>query len=333
MTVTVGILGAGSLIGQGIIKSLRDSPLETRLVGFDYFPTAVGLYWTDESVILPDILAEEVAESTYLTALKREIEARRIEVLLIGIDFDLPRLAGAREEIESETGCKVVVSSPEVIEIGDDKWATYEFLEKHGLPRPESLIDLDGLDSFVDRVGFPLIVKPRRGARSRGVVLAANRTTLDSALESAAEPSIVQKAIGSIKEEYTAGVVVMDGACAGAIVLKRDLRDGNTHRAYASPSPELEEMVREAAMKLQPHGPANFQFRIGKDGPVIFEINPRFSGTTVMRTMLGFNEVEAVVQWLVTGEKQQLAYRREGVILRYWEEQLISWSEFNAMIS
>ena len=331
MSTTVGILGAGSLIGQGVIKSLRESSLDLRIVGLDYFPTAVGLYWTDESVVLPDVLSDEVTEADYLATMKNEIVAHGIEILLVGIDFDLPRLAAARDEIESETGCKVVVSSPEVIEIGDDKWATHEFLKKHGLPRPKSLVDFGKLDEFVERVGFPLIVKPRRGARSIGVSFVEDRVALDLALANAANPPIVQEAVGSLGEEYTAGAVVMDGVCTGAIVLKRDLRDGNTNRAYASSNPELEQMVRDVAEKLQPYGPANLQFRIGENGPAIFEINARFSGTTVMRAMVGFNEVEAVIRWIITGERQELAATSYGVILRYWEEQLVPWSEFDAM--
>jgi carbamoyl-phosphate synthase large subunit len=331
LSTTVGILGAGSLIGQGLIKSLRESDLDTRLIGLDYFPTAVGLYWTDDSVVLPDVLSDDVTEVEYLAILKREIISFGIKILLVGIDFDLPRLAASRSEIEEETGCKVVVSSPEVVEIGDDKWATYEFLQEHGLPCPESLVDLELLDEFVDRVGFPLIVKPRRGARSVGVSLVNDRRMLDAALESAGSAPIVQEAVGSLDEEYTAGAVVMDGSCVGSIVLRRDLRDGNTNRAYAKPNPELEGMIREVAEKLAPLGPANFQFRIGEHGPAIFEINARFSGTTVMRAMVGFNEVEAVVRWLITGELQQLAATGEGVILRYWEEQLVSWSKFESM--
>jgi carbamoyl-phosphate synthase large subunit len=325
---TVGILGAGSLIGQGIIKSLKHSHLETRTVGLDYFNTAVGLYWTDRSVILPDILAGVVSESEYQGILMEEIKAHGIQVLLVGIDFDLHRLAAARGPIERETGCKVVVSSPDVIEIGDDKWATYKFLEEHGLSRPDSLIDLDGLDDFIDRVGFPLIVKPRRGARSRGVVLAKDRLTLLGSLEQASEALIIQEAVGSEHEEYTAGAMVLDGECTGTIVLKRDLRDGNTHRAYVRAFPELEDMVRRVALLLKPHGPSNFQFRIGEEGPAIFEINARFSGTTVMRSLVGFNEVEAVVRWATTGERPLLTRQRDGVILRYWEEQLVPWSEF-----
>src|SRR3546814_8600256 len=61
-----------------------------------------------------------------------------------------------------------------------------------------------------------------------------------------------------------------------SIVMRRDLRDGNTYRAYVADYPELNDQVRMLGRALQPHGPANFQFRTDADGtPCVFEINAR----------------------------------------------------------
>ncbi len=38
-------------------------------------------------------------------------------------------------------------------------------------------------------------------------------------------------------------------------------------------------------------GPANFQLILTKKGPMIFEINPRFSSTVLMRNHLGFTDL------------------------------------------
>ena len=44
---------------------------------------------------------------------------------------------------------------------------------------------------------------------------------------------------------------------------------------------------------LKPNGPINIQFFYSKINKKIFfiEINPRFSGTTYFRTLLGYNEL------------------------------------------
>lgn len=331
MTVNVAVLGVGSLVGQGVIKSLRMSTLETRLIGMDFFPTAVGLYWTDSAHLLPDILDSAVSDEEYIQRIVEVLIQERVDVLLPVLDFDVVRMADSKARIESETGCKVVVSSTQVARIGDDKWETTRFLKEHGMPCPRSLIDLAGLDAFVEEVGFPLIVKPRHGARSNGVSLVRAASEIPAALEAAGLAPVVQEAIGNADDEYTCGAVVLGGECVGTIALRRDLRDGGTARAYLSPYESVEALVRRAAEALQPYGSVNFQLRLGPDGPTIFEINARFSGTTYLRAMAGFNETDAIVRWAALGERVPLEQSRYGVILRYPEEIFVEWDDYKRL--
>ncbi len=329
--VTVAVLGAGSLFGQGLIKALKMSSLEHRLIALDAFPHAVGLYWAQAAYVLPDVLSPRVTEQEYLGRLAQILTDERADVLLVATDFDVPRLAAHRQAIEAATRCRMIVSPPEVIEIADDKWKTYEFLKSHHLPCPPSLIDAGLLDQFVARYGFPLVVKPRRGARSRGMSLVRDSSELPAALKGAGPSPIVQVAVGAPESEYTCGAVVIDGECLGAIAMRRDLRDGNTFRAYVQPEPALEALTKRLALALRPQGPVNFQLRIGAEGPAVFEINARFSGTTVIRAMAGFNEVEALVRWAAFGERMALVRQRSGVVLRYWEEMFLDWEEYERM--
>ena len=57
----IGITGTGSLIGQAIIKSIKQSSFKNeRLIGIDYFTETIGSYWTDKNYILPDILDKDI---------------------------------------------------------------------------------------------------------------------------------------------------------------------------------------------------------------------------------------------------------------------------------
>ena len=330
MRVTVAILGAGSLIGQGLIKALKLSNLPTRLVALDFFPHAVGLYWADAAHMLPDVLSPSVGEEDYVQRLIEILRSEGVQVLLIAVDFEVMRLARHRPRIEAATGCTVVVSSPRVAEIADDKWATAQFLVAHGLPAPRSAIERSAIDALAREVGYPLIVKPRRGARSRGMSEVREPSQLTSALALAGPDPIAQEAVGTVATEYTCGAIILDGACQGTIVMRRDLRDGNTFRAYLDEEPpaELEALVARTAMALQPFGPVNIQLRVGPRGPAIFEMNARFSGTTAIRALVGFNEAEALVRWTAFGERLPLIRQRSGVVLRYWQEQFVSWEQY-----
>jgi carbamoyl-phosphate synthase large subunit len=135
---------------------------------------------------------------------------------------------------------------------------------------------------------------------------------------------VVQEWAGADDQEYTAGVIFFHGEVRALITLRRDLRDGNTYRAYAGTYPEADAYVYDVAMALRPHGPANFQFRRGPDGLFrLFEINARFSGTTPIRALLGFNEVDLCLRYLLSGELVNQPTIQPGVVLRFLQEQFV----------
>jgi len=111
-------------------------------------------------------------------------------------------------------------------------------------------------------------------------------------------------------------------------VMRRDLRDGNTYRAYVDTYPELNHQVHRLAEALGAYGPANFQFRVDRSGSAkVFEINARFSGTTPLRMRAGFNEVEMVIRRIVRGEPISQPEVSPMTIVRYLTETVIPRGE------
>lgn len=311
------VTGAGAVLGQGVIRALRASTLAPTIIAVDPSPLAAGLYWSDESHLIP--MATDPAFESIIASL---IERTRPDVVIPGTDVELPAFARNRESWEARFGTYVVVSDSRVVAIADDKYETFRFLAEHGFPAPASC--LPGQESdLVARVGFPLIVKPRIGARSIGVVKVTNHDELERAL-AGRSGLVIQECVATASEEYTAGAVVFDGRCDASIVMRRELRDGNTHRAFVDHYPELNARVREMAEVLGSHGPVNFQFRLDREGQVkVFEINARFSGTTPFRARAGFNEVELVIRKLVHGEAVRQPRIEPMTILRHFEETVV----------
>ncbi|MEM6909030.1 MAG: ATP-grasp domain-containing protein [Pseudomonadota bacterium] len=316
----VAVTGAGAVLGQGIIKSLKSASRDYRVRAYDPNPLSPGLYWTDKHGLLP-----MAKDPSYRPAVEAMLERERPDAVLVGTDVELEIFAQHRTEWEGRFGTKIVVSSPDIVRIADDKLATARWLEANGLPFPKSAPgdDAAAIEQLIAEVGFPLVVKPRIGARAVGVSLVRDRSALDAALQGR-EGLVVQQWAGPEDQEYTAGVLCFDGDVKASIVLRRDLRDGNTFRAYADDYPDCEAYVRQVAAALQPYGPANFQFRRGPDGEFrLFEINARFSGTTPMRALLGFNEVDMVLGHLLFGEEITQPNVQKGTVVRFLEEQLL----------
>jgi carbamoyl-phosphate synthase large subunit len=310
------VTGAGALLGQGIIRSLLECKLDVEVIAADPSELSAGLYWVARRYKIP--LAKD---PSYLERIDALLARERPDAVLVGTDVELPILAQHRDALEGAHGTHVVVSSPRVVAIADDKYETYRFFRELGMDCPDSALPGDE-EALIARVGFPLVVKPRIGARSVGVYHVRDRDELARALATD-ERVVIQECVATDRDEYTAGTLCFDGRCAASIVMRRDLRDGNTYRAYVDRYPELNTIVHAMAEKLGSFGPANFQFRLDRGRVKVFEINARFSGTTPLRMRAGFNEVELVLRRVVLGEPVEQPPIVPMTILRYWSETVV----------
>jgi carbamoyl-phosphate synthase large subunit len=223
--VKVLVTGAGALLGQGLIRSLRMSELNPFVVAVDPSPLSAGLYWADASYVVP-----MASEQNYIESIETILEFERPDALLIGTDVELEVFAAQRHRLEKLWSLKIIVSAPSAIAIADDKFLTYQFLKESGFAPPESRL-ANSARELVDLFGYPLVVKPRKGARSVGFAVVRNDKELNQALSSAPE-MLVQEFLSGAHGEYTAGTLTFEGRCEALIVMRRDLRDGNTYRAF-----------------------------------------------------------------------------------------------------
>lgn len=321
--LTIGVTGTGSLVGQAIIKCIKASRYysDAKLVGFDYVPDTIGSYWVDENIILPDITKPAIPYDHAVNALIGHLNHHRVDILFIGIDFDLPMYAAYRPLIESETKTKVIVNDKDLISIADDKYKTVAFLKDNDFAYPETYLPGNIPDDFV----FPAILKPRTGASSIGVSIVQNA-------EEAAERSkdiigpIVQELIGDANEEYTCGVVYLNDELVDSIVLKRTLKKGDTFKAEHKPDfPEsVYDYIHALARKLKPSGVCNFQLRRDSNGvPKLFEINARHSGTTYFRCLFNYNEIEMILNFYFPVSHYVRPEKTYGLAMRYFDEKKV----------
>src|SRR5689334_11697062 len=115
----VMVTGAGALLGQGIIRSLMASRLSPEIVALDPSPLAPGLYWVPHRALIP--MAKDPA---YLDRIEVLLREHRPDVVMVGTDVELALFAAHRADLEARYGTRIVVSSPEVVAIADDKWLT-----------------------------------------------------------------------------------------------------------------------------------------------------------------------------------------------------------------
>jgi len=318
------VTGAGAVLGQGILRSLQEYSHDLIIHTADPDFRSSGHWLGNKAHIV-----KMAIEPEYVNSIENIIYNEKIDILFIGTDTELPILSNYKKYLEEKYGVIIIVSNTNVIEIANDKLLTSNFLKNNGFPFPISYMsyDQDGISLLKKQNNYPYIAKPIDGARSKGVEIINDEKDLNR-VTSYRNNLVIQEYITETDGEFTSGCLVFNYKCVAVVTLKRDLRDGNTYRAYYSDEYEkYNSFISSVAEKLGVEGPCNFQFRIKNGQPVIFEINSRFSGTTPLRFIFGFNEVKACVNFYLFNKSIEKFKLIPGVVMRTWSDIFVSEQE------
>ena len=345
LTVLITAVGGGG-VGEQTLKALRMAG-RYRIVGTDIRSRCAQFALVDEAITLPPASAPE-----YLEALLSVSSKLGVRAIFPGSEAELRLISNERDALEA-AGLFLPVNPRSVIDTCMDKVATAAFLAAHGFATPRSvrvqaLEDLAGVDRF------PVVLKPASGGGgSRDVYIAQTPRELELIGEyilSRETDVMVQEYVGTPDEEYTVGVLHdMDGNFVNSIALRRLLqgqlharaqipnRTGRTElgdvlvissgvsHGYIDDFPDVTRPCERIAAALGSRGPLNVQCRL-VDGEVqVFEINPRFSGTTSIRAMVGFNEPDIVLRHHLLGEDLAVRFRyQSALVLRSLTEEIVA---------
>lgn len=340
LKVAVTGLGGGSL-GEQILKALRLGKVECEVVGLDMNAQSPGLQMVDSKCLVPPAGSEDYVEA--VLAICRD---HGLQALFPGSEPELRVLSEHRHRF-GEQGLFLPINPKEVIDLCLDKGRTATRLTELGFepPRFEYVTSRKQLTS-ID--WFPVVVKPALGAGgSADCYIAQDASQLASladylGLETLARRFLVQEYVGTPDSEFTVGVLHdMRGRFINSIALQRTLNNAMTIRlkvpnqtrrtelgphlvissgqsqGYIGRFPEVTGPCESIAEALGVRGPVNVQCRLVKGQVKVFEINPRFSGTTSIRAMMGYNEPEVLLRTHVFGETVQPRFHyEEGLVLR-----------------
>lgn len=347
--VLITAIGGGGYGGQ-ILKALRLIPEQQYvLVGADAAEHCPQFRDVEHTCRLP--LARDPG---YLTALFKLCDRYRIRVVFPGCEPELKLMSAAKAEFESR-GILLMAAEHTFIELCLNKERTNQRLAELGYAAPRHL-NVTNREALAAVDWFPVVVKPSVGAGgSANCFIAQNQTELMAlcdylGLENIAGSFIVQEYVGTPEEEYTVGVLHdLDGNYINSIAVRRlmsgqlNIRSSVLNRTgeqrfgprlvissgvsqgYVGRFESVTCQCRDIAAALSARGAINIQCRL-VDGVVkVFEINPRFSGTTSIRAMVGYNEPGVLLCHHLMGEPVEVDFPyEEGVVLRELREFRVS---------
>ncbi len=221
-----------------------------------------------------------------------------------------------REQIEGETGAKVLLSSERAIQICRDKTSTQKFFEEHGFGVPREYQEGE------EPHDYPVFIKPKSGSSSINAFRVNCKEELDFFRNYVPEP-IVQEYMEGV--EYSIDVFCDFTGKPITIVprIRLAVRGGEILQGKIVKDRELIEDVRRLIEELQPIGQITVQCMKTEEGIRYIEINPRFGGGTPMSIKSGANSCKNLYRLL------------QGEVLEYKEDyrEHITFLRFDASIA
>lgn len=347
--LVTGVGGGGQ--GEQLVKALRMAQTPYFIIGTDMTACSASLGDVDQAHILPPALHPE-----YLESLLKLCSDYGVRALFHGSEPELKVMARHRNTIEGQ-GIFLPIQPDHVLETCMDKVCTFDILRRAGVavPRFQAVRELQDLDA-VDFL--PAVLKPSVGSGgSAHTYIAQNRQELNffgQHLLGFCQEFVAQEYVGTPDCEYTVGILSdLNGEFVNSIALRRYILSslGNrvklpnrTGREEFGPLlalssgisqgeigrfPEVCAQCEEIARIVGSRGPMNVQCRFSSGRVHVFEINPRFSGTTSLRAMVGFNEPDLLIRRHLLGQQVEPRFPyREGVIMRKLAEVLLEKAQF-----
>lgn len=344
--LVTGIGGGGH--GDQIVKALLRAPSgRYKVFGADANPHCPQAELVDEFVTLPF-----ASDPDYMRILLRVCKEFGVQALFHGCEPELLLLAKNRQLI-SDAGIFLPINDSELVHLCMNKAKTNARLAELGFQTPR-YVSVTSESEFEDINWFPVVVKPAvGGGGSANVFIAQNMEELRAlavylGLGSITGGFMIQEYVGTPDQEFTVGVLHdLNGRYINSIAVKRHLNSGLSVRTSVTNRTGRKELgprlvissgvsqgdigryehvtkqCREIADKLRSRGPLNFQCRLVDGNVNVFEINPRFSGTTSLRAMVGLNEPDILMcRHLLCKDIGQDAPYAEATILRSLTEML-----------
>ncbi len=195
----------------------------------------------------------------------------------------------------AEAGVRIIGTTPETIDLAEDRDRFRTMMKRLGVPMPESGMasTLDEALEIAGRIGYPLMVRPSYVLGGRGMEVVHDGEMLKRYVLSAVEvtpdrPILIDKFLeNAIEAEADA---LSDGTDAFVPAVMEHIELAGIHSGDSAcvippisiPAKHLEtirEYTRKIALELRVVGLMNIQYAISNDRVYVLEANPRASRT------------------------------------------------------
>jgi carbamoyl-phosphate synthase large subunit len=310
------VLGGGpNRIGQGIefdyccvhaALAIRDAGYESIMVNCN--PETVSTdYDTSDKLYFEPLTVEDVL-SIY--------EKEKPEGVVVQFGGQTP--LNIATELE-EMGVKIMGTSPETIDLAEDRDRFRLIMRKLGIPQPESGMasTMGEAQKIADKIGYPLMVRPSYVLGGRGMEVVQDEESLKFYLEAAVEispqrPILIDSFLdNAIEAEADA---IADGSDAFVPAVMEHIELAGIHSGDSacvippvSIAPKhietIREYTRKIAIELKVIGLMNMQYAIFENTVYVLEANPRASRTVPLVSKVCNISMAKIAMQVILGKR------------------------------
>ena len=312
----VMVLGGGpNRIGQGIefdyccvhaAFTLRDEGYETIMVNCN--PETVSTdYDTSDKLYFEPLTVEDVL-SIY--------EKEKPEGVIVQFGGQTP--LNIANEL-AEAGVKILGTTPDAIDLAEDRGRFREMMQKMGIPMPESGMasNLAEALSVAKRIGYPLMVRPSYVLGGRGMEIVHDEEMLREYVAAAVDvtpdrPILIDRYLENAIE--TEADALAEGGEAFVPAVMEHIEFAGVHSGDAAcvippvsiPPKHIDTIyayTQKIARELNVVGLINVQYAICKDVVYVLEANPRASRTVPLVSKVCNVPMARLATQLMLGKK------------------------------
>lgn len=257
-----------------------------------------------------------IYEEGYIPSIISYCKSKKIDAVVSLFDIDLLVLSKHESEFKNN-GIDLILAPFNSVEICNDKWKTYLFLESNGINTPRTFLSIDNVTKSLNdgEISYPLIIKPRWGMASLSTYLAENEKELTVfyekvkreigksylKYESSFTPDnaiVIQEV--ALGQEYGIDVLNdLDSQFFGAYAKEKTvMRSGETDIGKIVSIKPFIGLSKKLSELIQHRGILSVDCFFDGQSLQVLEMNCRISGHYPLTHLAGLNVPELYVKWL-----------------------------------
>jgi carbamoyl-phosphate synthase large subunit len=312
LSVLLTCIGRRVSLLESFRRAGRQLKINLSLLGTDTNALSSALQLCDKG-----FLVKPTGHADYIRQLLFIVKANRVKLLVPTVDLDLKILSQNKKKFAA-MGCRVLVSSPKVIDICQDKRKTYRFLVKNGFDTPVTMSIKSALSK--KKLDWPRFLKPWDGYASRGNAVVNNRSEL--LLFGRRIPNAICQEFAK-GAEHTCDVYVDFNMKVRCVVPRKriEVRAGEVSKGQTVKNRHLMNAGAKLVEALGAGpGVITLQLFLSSNGRIKFiEINPRFGGGAPLSIKAGADFPKWILQELLARKPQIKfdGFKDKLIMLRY----------------